>query len=73
MRYYKSTIDTDIDIGNCTSKMIQISWNDVDNVRTAQAKYAIIYDRLRVEKSRRLNDISIDHTYYTESQIMYAE
>ena len=30
--------------------MIQISLNDVDNVRTAQAKYAIIYDRLRVEK-----------------------
>jgi len=53
--------------------MIQISLNDVDNVRRAQAKYAIIYDRLRVEKSRRLNDISIDHTYCTESQIMYAE
>ena len=60
-------------IGNCTSKMIQISLNDVDNVRTAQAKYAIIYDRLRVEKSRRLNDTGIDHTYCTESQIMYAE
>jgi len=53
--------------------MIQISLNDVDNVRTAQAKYAIIYDRLRVEKSRRLNDTGIDHTYCTESQIMYAE